>query len=259
MTYNIHRWAGKDGRLDVERLVSVIRSARADVIGLNEVLHPVTMDGCSYAPLSELAERLGMVYVFGPSGWMDCTPAWYGPIGNALLSRYSLADATNTLLPKWPGTKQRSLLGALLDSGPAQGMRTFVTHLDHAFEGTRLMQIHAVLSEMTENTPHYLGGDFNTHGFLGPNSRRLLPPVLRLMRRAGYQDAFHAVGKGPGRTFPADSPVFRIDFLFWPCKWAHGLRSAHTVTLDQARQASDHRPVVAEWVWPDGPGFRAPC
>jgi endonuclease/exonuclease/phosphatase family metal-dependent hydrolase len=259
MTYNIHRWAGRDGRLDIERLLSVIRAARADVVALNEVLHPVIMDGCTGTPLDELAERLGMAHVFGPSGWMDCAPAWYGPVGNALLSRYPLVDVTNTLLPKWPGTKQRSLLGASLASGPAQGMRTFVTHLDHAFEGTRLMQIHAALGEMTQDSPHYLAGDFNTHGFLGPNSRRLLPPVLRLMRRYGYQDAFHAVGKGPGRTFPADAPVFRIDFLFWPCRWAHGLRSARTINLDAVKHASDHRPVVVEWAWPEGPGLPAPC
>ena len=56
-------------------------------------------------------------------------------------------------------------------------------------------------------------GDFNTPGFLGPNTHRFLPPVLRLMRRAGYEDAFHAVGYGHGKTFPSHTPLVRIDFL----------------------------------------------
>ena len=97
MTYNIHRWAGRDQRLDLDRLASVIRDAGADVVGLNEVLHPVTMNGRTYAPLAELADKLDMRYAFGPSGWLDYGPGWQGPVGNALLSRFP-RDVTNTLL-----------------------------------------------------------------------------------------------------------------------------------------------------------------
>ena len=202
MTYNIHRWEGRDRRLDLGRLAEVIQASDADVIGLNEVLHPVVMQGRTYAPLAELAERLGMYYAFGPSGWMDYGPAWQGPVGNALLSRYPLGDITNTLLPKLANSKQRSLLSATMASGPMLGLTAFVTHLDHAFEGTRLLQIQGVLRRIAQRGPHFLVGDFNTPGFLGRKSRLLLPPVLREMRRAGYQDAFHAVGEGPAWTFP---------------------------------------------------------
>ena len=38
MTYNIHRWAGRDQRIDLDRLADVVRASGADVIGLNEVL-----------------------------------------------------------------------------------------------------------------------------------------------------------------------------------------------------------------------------
>lgn len=257
MTYNIHRWAGKDRRLDLGRLADVIRASGADVIGLNEVLHPVTMRGHTYAPLAELAERLGMVYAFGPSGWVDYGPEWHGPVGNALLSRYPLGDITNTLLPRLASSKQRSLLSATMSSGPVLGLTAFVTHLDHAFEGTRLLQIQGVLRRITQRGPHFLVGDFNTPGFLGRNSRRLLPPVLRTLQRAGYQDAFHTVGEGPARTFPAHSPLVRIDFLFMPCRWAHGLRSARTLTWDIMHQVSDHRPLLVEWAWPERPSAGA--
>ncbi len=251
MTYNIHRWAGRDQRLDLDRLASVIRAADADVVGLNEVLHPVTVGHRTYAPLAELADRLGMSYAFGPSGWVDFGPSWRGPVGNALLSRYPLTGVANTLLPRPPSTKQRSLLGATLASGPVQGLTAFVTHLDHAFEGTRLLQMDGVIQRIARNAPHFLVGDFNTPGFIGPNTRLLLPPVLRMLRRAGYEDAFHAVGQGHGRTFPSYSPLVRIDFLFMPNRWSRGLRAAQALNWNVTHDASDHRPLLVEWGWPE--------
>ncbi len=250
MTYNIHRWAGRDQRLDLGRLAEVIRTAGADIVGLNEVLHPVLLGSHTYAPLAELAERLGMYYAFGPSGWVDYGPGWQGPVGNAVLSRYPLTEVANTLLPRLPGSKQRSLLSATVAAGPLLGLTAFVTHLDHMFEGTRLLQMYGVLRRMARCGVHFLVGDFNTPGFLGQHSRRLLPPVLRLLQRAGYQDAFHAVGVGPAWTFPSHSPLVRIDYLFLPDRWARGLRSARTLTWEVTRQASDHRPLLVEWAWP---------
>jgi endonuclease/exonuclease/phosphatase family metal-dependent hydrolase len=247
MSYNIHRWAGQDGRLDVGRLAHVIRSAGSDVVGLNEVLHPVTGDGQTSEPLVELADRLGMFYVFGASGWIDRRgPGWHGPVGNALLSRYPLLDVANSPLPSLQTTKQRSLLAATLGDGPARGLRAHVTHLDHAFEGTRLLQIREVLRNLPSQGLHYVGGDFNTPGFVGRRTRYLSPPVLRYLQRYGYRDAFHEVGHGNGRTFPSASPVFRIDFLFLPDRYAGALRWAYALNSRVTHLASDHRPVVAE-------------
>lgn len=247
MSYNIHRWAGQDGRLDVARLAHVIRSAGADVVGLNEVLHPVTGIRNTREPLVELADRLGMFHVFGTSGWIDrrC-PGWHGPVGNAILSRYPLLDATNTPLPRLRSTKQRSLLAATLGDGPSRGLRAHVTHLDHAFEGTRLLQIRSVLRHLPSQVPHYVGGDFNTPGFVGRRARYLLPPVLRYLQRCGYRDAFHEVGSGNGRTFLSAAPVFRIDFIFLPVEYAGALRWAYALNSRVTHLASDHWPVVAE-------------
>jgi endonuclease/exonuclease/phosphatase family metal-dependent hydrolase len=175
-------------------------------------------------------------------------------VGNALLCRYALTGVANTLLPRLPSTKQRSLLSATLSSGPVVGLTAFVTHLDHAFEGTRLLQVRGVLRRMAlraQGQPHLLMGDFNTPGFLGSRTRQLLPPVLQAMHAAGYRDAFKAVGEGHGRTFPAHSPLFRIDFQFVPERWAYGLRKAETLDSAAAHHASDHRPLLVEWLWPE--------
>jgi endonuclease/exonuclease/phosphatase family metal-dependent hydrolase len=264
MTYNIHRWAGRDSRLDVARLAQVIRAADADVVTLNEVLHPVTISGQEHDALAELAERLEMHFAFGPSGWLDRGgwfdrgADWEGPVGNAILSRYPLTHIANKLLPKLPGTKQRSLLEACLVGGPVQGLTAFATHLDHAFEGTRVVQMQAALAHIRRHGPHFIAGDFNTPGFVGARSRHVLPPVLLLLRRAGYSDAFQVAGKGRGHTFPAMSPLVRVDFVFVPQRWSHGLRSVRALNMLSTQHASDHRPVVAEWSWPDQPRLPAP-
>lgn len=252
MTYNIHRWAAQDRQIHLDRLVEIIGMAQADIVGLNEVLHPVIAAGRARDVLAELAERLHMWYVFGPSGWVDHGPDWHGPQGNALLSRYPLRDVMNVPLPRLPTTRPRSLLGARLAAGPAAGLTAFVTHLDHAFEGTRLWQIQGLLAETARRGPHFVAGDFNTPGFTGPRTRRFTLPVLYWMRRAGYEDAFRARGEGAGRTFPAHAPLFRLDFLFFPRAWARGIRRAQTLDSASVFHASDHRPVVVEWAWPDG-------
>jgi endonuclease/exonuclease/phosphatase family metal-dependent hydrolase len=251
MTYNIHRWAGSDGRLDVPRLAQVIEGARADVVALNEVIHPVHVNGQAHETLAELADYLHMHYAFGASGWIDRGTHWHGPVGNAILSRYPLTETKNLLLPRPVATKQRSMLEARLAEGPARGLTAFSTHLDHAFEGTRLVQLQAALAHIRPYGPHFLAGDFNTPGFPGQRTRRVIVPILYMMRRAGYRDAFHVAGKGRGHTFPATAPLVRIDYLFLPQRWAQGLRSVHAVSMVAARHASDHRPVVAEWAWPE--------
>jgi endonuclease/exonuclease/phosphatase family metal-dependent hydrolase len=94
-------------------------------------------------------------------------------------------------------------------------------------------------------------GDFNTPGFLGTRSRQVIPPVLQAMHAAGYRDAFRTVGEGHGRTFPAHSPLVRIDFQFLPERWVHGLQRAETVNAQMTQEASDHRPLIVEWLWPE--------
>ncbi len=205
MTYNIHRWEGFDGRMDVGRLSDVVASTNSDVIVLNEVLHPVYGVTGWKEPLAELARQLGMHFAFGPSGWRDFGPGWHGQVGNAILSRYPLVNVSNIWLPRLARQSSGRCSAPPLTMGP-RGLTAFVTHLDHFLEVTRMWQLEAVLNSLGQQGPHFLAGDFNTPGFTGRRSRRWMPPVLRLMRRAGYADAFFTVGSGCGRTFPAAQP-----------------------------------------------------
>jgi endonuclease/exonuclease/phosphatase family metal-dependent hydrolase len=85
-----------------------------------------------------------------------------------------------------------------------------------------------------------------------------MPPILRMLRKAGYHDAFQVAGKGRGYTFPSPAPMVRIDYVFFPNRWAYGLREVHALNLAGVRQASDHRPVVAEWDWLGAESFVPP-
>lgn len=246
LTYNIHHWDGRDGRADIERLSAVISQSGADLVSLNEVVHPVRRRGHLEFPLAELAQAVGMHWSFGSSTRHIEGLDWRGPVGNAILSRHPIHDFNNHLLPRLPGTQQRSVLLAHIAVKNFQHAFTFgVTHLDHALEAVRLWQIRGLLREARDfRYPHLIAGDFNTHT---PRRERWVPATLTHLREAGYVDVFAQVGRGAGATFPARRPIFRIDYVFVPTLWANRLVYAEVVDNYLTRMASDHLPLLLEW------------
>lgn len=106
---------------------------------------------------------------------------------------------------------------------------------------TQNRRYHATLADLARQRggAFIIGGDFNATPY-GTGAAAL--------RRAGLRDAFATVGIGPGWTWPADRGLgwtagFRIDQL-----WASGdllpIRAWRGLPT-----GSDHRPVVAEYVW----------
>jgi endonuclease/exonuclease/phosphatase (EEP) superfamily protein YafD len=64
-------------------------------------------------------------------------------------------------------------------------------------------------------------------------------PAERLLRAAGFEDAFESAGRPGAPTMPADNPVQRADWI-----WIRGLRAHSAYVLDA--RGSDHRLVAAE-------------
>ena len=250
LTYNVHLWEGRDGRMDVERLAAIIESTGADAVALNEVLHPVHTHYGKSTPLRALANLLRMDWAFGESNRTVQCAGWWGPVGNAVLSRCPIVADANHYLPKLPGTQGRNMLTAHLDVARDHAFTIYSTHLDHAFEGTRMWQLRGVLTALQSkaNEPHVLMGDFNTPGPVGPRSKRLTPPVVRMLKSGGYVDAFMAAGEGDHRTFPAVIS-FRIDYIFVPAIMQPYLTGCRVVNGALVDQASDHRPLMAEFDW----------
>lgn len=250
LTYNVHLWEGRDGRMDIDRLAAIIESCRADIVSLNEVLHPVSTHYGESRPVADLANLLRMDWAFGESNRMVQRPGWWGPVGNAVLSRYPIVMDANHYLPKLPLTQGRNLLTAKIEVRADREFTVYSTHLDHAFEGIRLWQLRGVLNKLQEHgtDPHVLLGDLNTHGPVGPRSKRFTPPVVRLLRSKGYVDAYMQAGKGDHATFRYLWP-FRIDYVFVPLVMVPHLTSCRTVDSHLVKQASDHSPLVAEFEW----------
>jgi endonuclease/exonuclease/phosphatase family metal-dependent hydrolase len=263
LTYNIHGWRAAHGQIDVARLARVIQASRADIVGLNEVFHPLTPPGETRPALDLLAEALGMEAAFGVALTPQFAFAPLASYGNALLTRYPLLAHAGHHLTPVDGHEQRGLLEArvLLSDGRTP-FSLYVTHLDHLSEAARIRQLAAVLqwTVRDRDRPHLLMGDFNA---LAPGDFAADPPTLETLRasadfgrladqgmevvprllRRGYIDA-QAAEAAP--TFPADQPVVRIDYVWLSASLAPALRWCRPWTTDETAVASDHLPVLAE-------------
>jgi len=248
LTYNIHYWAGLDHRLNLDRVEQVIRNSEADIVGLNEVLHPWFAPSGTHYPLLELAQRLNMYWIFGFSfEQKEGRGFWPGRLGNAILSRYPILSWQNYKLPGWQNRKQRNLLQARLDT-PNGSFVTLVTHLDHLLEPVRRRQLDGIKTHLRQiKEPHLLMGDFNMHEPVHSWPYKLVPTVLKRMHAFGYTDIFATVGEGKGLSYKVGRPMFRLDFLWVPDALAGGLKAAKVVDCDISRLASDHQPVWVKW------------
>ncbi len=230
MSYNIHHGEGADGRLDLDRIAGVIRSEKAEVVGLQEVdrfwRRSDFVDQVDY-----LAEELDMHAAYGAN--LDLSPDDPSQprrqYGTAILSKYPIVESRNTLLPKLGNSEQRGLLEALIKVKGAP-VRFYDTHLQHNNSEERALQVRAIM-EHTEDVegPQVLVGDLNAR----PEAPELAPLYGR------YNDAWPLGGEGPGYTIGAENPTRRIDYVFvTPDVAVRGASVPRTL-------ASDHLPVVA--------------
>ena len=263
LTYNIHGWLTPEGAPNLDLLAEVILASGADIIGLNEVFHPYPT--AAGPALDQLARRLGMNSAFGPTIAANPQPGDV-PYGNAVLSRWPiLAYAAHHLTPM-TSYGQRGLLEARLALPDGHPFTVYGVHLDHRLEDLRVQQWAAALTWLSRDRsrPHLLMGDFNALSptdFADPasleqiravqESRGWAPPAFRLMEqvaRAGYLDAFVVGGLGPAETWAANQPDRRIDYILYPAAWADVRVNCRRWDALPANQASDHLPVLAEFV-----------
>ena len=209
LVFNIH--AGKDARGvdNLERVAALARETGADLALLQEVDVRTQRSGGVDQP-AVLASLTGFSAAFGRT--LDYQGGLYGI---AVLSRWPILRDTMLQLPVSPpqGRAGGSYepRGALIATvGTPRGPITVInTHLDASGdEHYRLQELATLIAEAgraRETSALLMGGDFNAR----PDSE-----VIRRARAAGWQDAWAACGSGDGHTFPADSAVRRIDYLF---------------------------------------------
>jgi endonuclease/exonuclease/phosphatase family metal-dependent hydrolase len=224
-TYNVHRCTGTDGRRDAQRVAAVVRELECDLVGLQEVDNepgslPESMQ------LDFLAARTGLHAVPGLR-----IVRHLGHYGNALLTRHPILRVRRHDLTHSRFEPRGALDVELLIDGIR--CRVIVTHLG-LVPGERreqMRRIVALAAETPADEPLALLGDINEW-----------LPVGRPLRW------IHAVfGRPPSaRSFPARCPLLALDRIWTRPRGSLRAVVAHRSPL--ARAASDHLPVVGEWL-----------
>ncbi len=226
-SYNIHKCAGLDRRVDLDRIAQVLEEIDADLVGLQEVFRPQALG---------LAERLGLQVAMGPTRERDGLP-----YGNAVLTRLAIRGSRTFDLSR-PDREPRG--GIRLDLEMPNGempngempngadglLHVFNVHFGLKIRERReqvrmLVREHILHDELTG--PRIVVGDLNEWfpGAVGRTLRRELSgPRIR-------------------RTHPAPLPLFALDRIYWDR--GLGADGFHVHRSRLARVASDHLPVVA--------------
>ena len=239
VSWNVHKCVGGlDRRYDPERTASVLAAQDPDVLILQEVAqhgrwykHERQID--RLADLLDLGHRCYYVNVrFGPRR---------GEYGNAILSRMPIIESENIDLTI-AGKKARSALHAQIrvpvSPNATRTLHTFNLHLGlgerERREQLRLLLAHQRLTNIRQNTPVIVAGDFND--VLGNLGKRLLVPT-----------GFRGPRRAP-RTFPAWAPIRALDSMY--VRGECELLSLTSARSKGARTASDHVPLIAEVRFP---------
>jgi endonuclease/exonuclease/phosphatase family metal-dependent hydrolase len=220
MSYNLHQGFNTAGRLDIEALATVIESEAADIVALQEVSRGWVVNG-SLDVLSWLSDRLGMPFVSGPTA--------DGQWGNAVLSRYAIAEWRNIPLPPDDLPLRRGYLDVVVDLG-GENLRVIATHLHHvpAHDEVRNRQADVLVAAWDGSPRTVLLGDLNAT----PDSM-----AIHKLKEAGFVDAGRADGVARP-TSPADDPLVTIDYILISPDLA-----PREISVMET-QASDHLPVA---------------
>jgi endonuclease/exonuclease/phosphatase family metal-dependent hydrolase len=240
MAYNIHSGIGTDNVLDLARTADEIRAHHPDVVGLEEV----DVDWATRSNYMDEARELGLMlhmHVFLAPIY-DLPPDRPGApnrqFGVAVLSRLPVLYTENHAITRL-STQDPNPVPALApgfaevvvnDHGVK--VHVYVTHLDYRGDpSVRVLQVADTLSILDQDRPgepQVLIGDLNAD----PDAPELAPLLARVHDTWPGADA--------GLTYPADTPVKRIDFV----TAAGSVRVLGATVPDTL--ASDHRPVVTQ-------------
>ncbi len=240
LSYNIHKAIGVDRKFDPSRVVEILRHHDADVALLQEVDRAVPRSG--HVDLaSYLARELQYRYrAVGMNVFLK-----KGKYGNATLSRFHIGRQRNIDLTIGK-RKRRGAQHTRLDlfSGARHVcIDVFNVHLS-LLASLRRRQVQVLLatndmSELPYNAPCIVAGDMND--WPGQLGKQLFKP-------AGFECATE---RRPGsrwsiKTYPSFAPTGGLDKIFY--RGAIELDHVHRSRLNVARVASDHLPVIADFV-----------
>ena len=203
------------------KLLSTVAALRdADIVLLQEMTAPATRF---------LADSLHMRYVYYPAIYNRLKQR---DIGNAILSRWPIADDSKLILPSRSRyAKTQRIATAATIRFRNQNIRVYSTHLgtpaDLGWKG-RVAQLRGILDDATSYPLVIIGGDMNSKD------------IGRIARESGYT--------WPTDTIPKSNDFGRLDHFF-----VRGLAMPTTAgvgTHRVPRSVSDHSPI---WIRLRGP------
>jgi len=231
ISWNIHKCiGGVDRRYDLQRSADTLAHYAPDVALLQEV-----DAGVKRSNGDRQVELLGAALGLHHHAWFPNVKVGDGAYGNAILSRFPLAESRNidlTVAPK----KRRSVLHAVArvhHDGHDRSLHLYNMHLGLA-QYERRIQLATFLDShpfhgLHHETPVIVGGDLNdVWGNLG---ELLLP------------SGFRGAERRP-RTFPAWGPLRALDSIY--VRGAVRLLDLTRGETELAKRASDHRPLIAD-------------
>ncbi len=232
LTYNIHKGiGGVDRRYRLERIIEVLHHCNPDIAFLQEVDEgvPRSKHDCQ---VTLLAEALGFRY----HAYQRNVRLKHGGYGNAILSRFPLADVENIDLSIRFKKRRRALVAHCRIQQDAHRRTLLLANVHLGLSAIeRQMQLRRLLkspaiARAAKTTPVAIAGDYNdVWGRLGQG----------ILKPYGYTSV-----AGNIRTFPAAMPLRPLDRIY-----TRNLSLTHHAFASRtriARQASDHLPLVVD-------------
>lgn len=235
VTYNIHKCRGFDRRTAPERIISVLRELRADLMCLQEVVHAPAR-----APLFDQAGEIARAFPDFTACFGANRALQGGTYGNLTLSHFPVLAWENIDITH--KREPRGILRTDLSLNRGRTLHAFNVHLGTGFverrhQAKRLMSEDVLLFPDPRGSRLVLG-DFNewTKGL-----------TTRLLREsfATFAPA-HALGFR--KTFPGMLPFVTLDHCYYepPLK----LLATRLWRSKTALVASDHLPLIADFQLP---------
>ena len=237
VTYNIHKGiGGVDRRYRLERVIETLRHCQPDVALLQEV-----DDGVPRSKHDRQVDLVAEAVELPHVAYQRNVSLSLGHYGNAVISRYPLTYAEDVDLTIPLKKRRRALVvrcrvptGGYSRSVILVNVHLGLSSIERQLQLRRLLQRHP-LAQASRRLPIAIGGDYNdVFGNLG--------------RRVMFPQGFASAGKTI-RTFPAVLPVRPLDRIFY--RGSLELLHAFASRSRQARQASDHLPLVADFTFTD--------
>ena len=226
MSYNIHHGRNVHGTIDIQRIGAIIKKAKADLVGLQEVDSVCARSG-QIDQMKELARLTGMHYTFRKHFDYDG-----GSYGLGILSRYPIVKTYDKRIPSYPEGSGKTLALLVTDVKINKGatVRFATVHFDYREDSrVRSQQASETMAHLkNEEYPVILTGDLNAGS-----------DTLEIQKLSTFFKQTDTLGDF---TFPAQDPKRRIDYILISRDHLKKVRK-HKV-LDEP-EASDHRPVWA--------------